>query len=74
MPNADYVPVIIDLDPETGESTGTVHPFCSEECRASYIPENLPHVAYEPNTLSDWDEATVCEQCGTQIDSSGSED
>ena len=35
----DEAPVLFEIDEYTGESTGTVHPFCSESCRDAKVGE-----------------------------------
>lgn len=69
MNTADtLVPVIYDLDPETGEATGMVRPFCSDECRNAFIPENLPHVAHgREDVILNFGFVPKCEQCGAFV-------
>lgn len=58
-------PVIYELDPDTGEATGVVRPFCSDECRNAYIPENLPHVEHgSEDVVTHFGFVPKCEQCG----------
>lgn len=61
-------PVIFELEPETGEATGTVRPFCSNECREAFIPDNLPHVAYGQNSVYEFGFVPKCEQCGAFVE------
>jgi len=62
------IPCIFEADPITNEATGTVAPFCSDECRAKAIG-TLGFIS-EKNGVS-WINAFSytphCEECDAEI-------
>lgn len=68
------LPVLFDLDPETGEATGTVMPFCSNTCRDAAGGEQCPGFkksAAGHSKVGDFGYDVHCEQCGKTIVPSG---
>lgn len=65
-------PATYELDPETGESLGFVHPYCSTECQSADI-ENVPAPrSVEPDGGDEvGDELTTCCGCGTVLSRGG---
>ena len=62
------IPVIYDLDPDTGEATGTVHFFCCTGCR-SQSPHKLPDASnYGDNPIGYVSSGIVCETCFKELD------
>lgn len=64
------IPAVFELDPETQESTGIVHPFCSQGCleggfdelRGEVHSRGFLVVVSECDTRNHCD-GTVCEEC-----------
>ena len=72
LDHEDEVPVLFEIDDDTGEATGTVHPFCSESCRLDRVGETtvlaLPHgIGIVVGTSTDVDRQAICENCGHPI-------
>jgi hypothetical protein len=57
------IPVIHALD-DDGESTGTVHPYCSLACREAGKAEVTPPYAETMDPLWCFGDGAVCEGCG----------
>jgi len=53
--------VTYEIDPATNEATGTVHFYCSKQCRAA---DKRPGVAGESE---DYCDGTVCETCSMPL-------
>lgn len=69
QPNADchcQIPSIFETD-EDGEATGTVHSFCSEDCRnASPLPCG-ERTVFGLSFLNFFAEGQLCETCGKAL-------
>ncbi len=70
------IPVLYEIDTSTMEATGTVHPFCSEQCRQKFaVDVNTPaaegcaFVEGEEHTgMGAFPEDTRCAYCGEPLD------
>lgn len=71
-PDAGMVPVLYQLDPDTGDATGTVMPFCSTDCRDACGALRYPGlrtVRLGHSRLSACGFNPQCEHCGGDIKS-----
>ncbi len=70
------IPVLVEIETETTERTGTVHPFCSKDCRRKFaVSVDAPadeNCHFENDVLltgmGAFAEDTVCAYCGNPID------
>lgn len=62
------VPVLYEVDTATNEAMGTVHPFCSTECRDAFRSPGLPDWArLAPGDDDALVPDTHCEHCGAVV-------
>ena len=61
-------PVLFQVDPESKEATGTVMPFCSDDCReASANDHGMGEVVKGVSKPEDFGYTVHCEQCGMPV-------
>lgn len=64
------VPVLFERDPQTGEATGTVKPFCSVKCRHESERKQVtgdPQTIRGTSSINDFGFDPQCEECGVDI-------
>lgn len=62
------IPVLFQLDPDTREATGTVMPFCCEQCRSACGDgHGLGLVAHGETDPGDFGYDVQCEECGAPV-------
>jgi len=62
------IPCIFEVAPSTNEATGTVAPFCSDECRAKALG-TLGFISAKNGVsyVNDFGYTPHCEECGAEI-------
>lgn len=59
-------PALYDLD-DDGEATGTVHYFCSLDCRAAFDSRRRCRQKHAEGLDDDWLNTSQCEVCGEDL-------
>lgn len=67
-PRDDRHPVIYEIDPDTGESTGQIYWFCEVQCRLEWMhSQDLVDGTWSFGFDSMSCLSTVCDNCGIEI-------
>lgn len=66
--NAHLMPVIYEIAPNSGESTGTVHFFCSAGCMAQSIDDEAIPKPFVTGADELPNHGLICESCGKSLD------
>lgn len=66
------LPCIYEIDPASGEANGTVHPFCSPDCRDVLLPRITAEIASRGFSTAlgqgeSYGDGTECERCRASI-------